>query len=146
MKKPPRAGRRAAAAFAALSALVLLALGLAARPALAQEAKVLSDGRLEYEENCTNCHGLIGKGDGPLADILLVRPPDLTQIAKANGGVFPFWKVFEIISGEKPVRAHKVSGMPIWGNRFTAEEKTRYFPPAHVRILLLTHYLESIQE
>jgi mono/diheme cytochrome c family protein len=141
MKHSPRMAQRAGVVFAAL-----LGLGLSARPALAQQDKVLSDGRLEYEENCTNCHGLVGRGDGQVADLLIVRPPDLTQIAKRNGGVFPFWKVYDMIGGQKPVRAHEFSGMPHWADRFRTEEQTRYLPPAEVRILLLTHYLESIQE
>jgi hypothetical protein len=70
----------------------------------------------------------------------------LTRIAKRNGGAFPFWKVYGIVAGEAPVRAHDLSPMPMWAQRFRAEEETRYAAPAHVRILLLTHYLESIQE
>ena len=125
---------------------LLLVLGVAEKQAAAQQEKVIIDGKIEYEENCTGCHGLAGKGDGPLADILITRPPDLTGIAKRNGGVFPFWTIYDIIGGEKPVRAHQFSAMPIWGSRFRAEEKTRYAPPTHIRILLLTHYLESLQE
>ena len=140
MRKPPR-NLSAAAVFAFLSAF-----WLPAAPAQAQSEKVIGDGRYEYEQNCLGCHGTLGRGDGQLADILLVRPPDLTQIARRNGGAFPFWKVFDMIGGEKPVRAHEVSGMPIWAWRFRTEEQTRYNAPAHVRILLLTHYLESIQE
>lgn len=125
---------------------IFAALVLAPKPAAAQKDKVLSDGRFEYEENCAACHGDAGKGDGKLADILITRPPNLAGIAARNGGSFPFWKVYDIIAGETPVRAHKFSAMPIWGSRFRAEEKTRYAEPAHIRILLLTHYLESIQE
>jgi len=129
-----------------VSLLLLLGIGIATKQAAAQQEKVIADGKIEYEENCAGCHGLSAKGDGKLADILITRPPDLTQIAKRNGGVFPFWRIYDVIGGEKPVRAHEFSAMPIWGSRFRGEEKTRYTEPAHIRMLLLTHYLESLQE
>lgn len=128
--------------FAALAAM----LGAMAVPAWAQRDEVVGDGRYQYQANCQNCHGLLGKGDGTVAGILIVTPPDLTQIAARNGGAFPFWTVYEIVAGEKPVRAHQFSGMPIWADRFKTEEETRAAAPAYIRILLLTHYLESIQE
>ena len=128
--------------FAAAAAL----LAVSAVQASAQEDKVIGDGRYEYQGECQNCHGLLGKGDGTVADILLVKPPDLTQIAKRNGGTFPFWTIYDIIAGDKPVRAHQFSGMPLWGQRFRAEEEAGTAAPADIRILLLTHYLESIQE
>ncbi len=127
----------------ALFAATLAGFGV---PARAQDGKVIGDGRYQYQGNCQSCHGPFGKGDGTVADILLVRPPDLTRIAARSGGVFPFWTVYEIIAGEKPVRAHQFSAMPIWGERFKTEEGTRAQAPTHIRILLLTHYLESIQE
>jgi mono/diheme cytochrome c family protein len=149
--------RNAGATAAILASILALFAALAGKPALAQggaqesapdvtENKVLSDGRLEFEANCMTCHGPLAHGDGPVADILLVRPPDLTQIAKRRGGNFPFWTVYDLIAGVKPIRAHQFSGMPHWTERFRAEEETRVVPPQHIRILLLTHYLESIQE
>ena len=130
--------------FLALS--FLAALGVSSRQAAAQQEKVIADGKIEYEANCAGCHGLSAKGDGKLADILITRPPDLTQIARRNGGAFPFWRIYDVIGGEKPVRAHEFSAMPVWSSRFRGEEKTRYAEPTHVRLLLLTHYLESLQE
>jgi mono/diheme cytochrome c family protein len=37
---------------------------------------------------CASCHGREGKGDGPVASALNRRPPDLTTIARRNGGRF----------------------------------------------------------
>ena len=121
-------------------------LAAIAAPALAQDNKIIGDGRYEYQGECQNCHGLMGRGEGAVAELLIVTPPDLTQIAKRNGGTFPFWTVYDIIAGDKPVRAHQFSGMPLWGQRFRAEEEAGTAAPADIRILLLTHYLESIQE
>jgi mono/diheme cytochrome c family protein len=128
------------------AAALAASLAAWAAPAAAQQDKVIGDGRYEYQGQCQTCHGLLGKGDGTVADILIVAPPDLTQIAKRNGGTFPFWTVYDIIAGDKPVRAHQFSGMPLWGQRFRAEEEAGVAAPADIRMLLLTHYLESIQE
>ncbi len=111
----------------------------------AQEAKVLEEGKHEYREFCVPCHGASGMGEGEMADKLTAKPPDLTRIAKRNGGAFPFWVVYTAIDGEKPVRSHELSPMPLWGARFREEEKAGN-TPAFLRILALTHYLESIQE
>lgn len=131
------------ARIGSLAAIALLAM--AAAPAAAQQANVLNRGKLEYRENCEACHGQSGMGEGKMADRLSAKPPDLTRIAKRNGGEFPFWTVYTAIDGEKPVRAHELSPMPLWGARFRDEEKEGK-PPMYLRILALTHYLESIQE
>jgi mono/diheme cytochrome c family protein len=39
-----------------------------------------------YTAYCAVCHGVDGKGNGPAAEALRVRPPDLTTLAKKNGG------------------------------------------------------------
>jgi len=118
---------------------------MTAFPVSAQQQKLLNHGRAEFELNCIPCHGEEGRGDGPMEKVLLVKPADLTVIAKENAGVFPFWMVYESIDGTNPVIAHDVIWMPPWGNRFEQEEK-RHFAPAYLRLLMLTHYVESIQE
>src|SRR5262245_42481647 len=71
-----------------------------------------------FSTYCSSCHGANATGDGPLASVLKKHPPDLTQIAKRNGGKFPDDKVFRTIDGRDPVRAHG-SDMPVWGDAFT---------------------------
>ena len=44
-------------------------------PVAATEASI-ARGRELYEQNCTQCHGLTGRGDGPLAKTLAVPPVD----------------------------------------------------------------------
>ena len=46
-------------------------------------------GKARFEQYCSGCHGTDGKGDGPLANLLTVKPVDLTQLAKNNAGNFP---------------------------------------------------------
>ena len=47
-----------------------------------------------------------GTGDGPMAEALTVKPADLTQFSKKNGGVFPYVEVFRAVDGRKRVRGH----------------------------------------
>jgi len=36
-------------------------------------------GRMLYEQNCQSCHGVDGRGDGPLSEDLVVPPADFRQ-------------------------------------------------------------------
>lgn len=131
---------------------VLLGAGLLfgmAASGLAQEApdeQVIGEGKSDYEWQCSACHGPDGKGDGPMANMLVKRPADLTAIAKANGGKFPFWRVYRVIAGKTHVPGHETFQMPDFWKRFSGDEKEWGFLPPHVRVLELTHYIESIQE
>ncbi len=127
-------------------AFLLLLTGQAAAEQGRMRTAVFNDGRQEFQENCAACHGQDGTGKGELAEKLIKRPKDLTVIAKANGGQFPFWRVFDIIAGDKPVPGHETTQMPLFSQRMRSHEQSLGFPPAHVRILELTHYLESIQQ
>jgi len=128
-------------------AVICLAL-LASTSALAAESRraVLEEGRMEFSENCAACHGADGTGQGELAEKLIKPPKDLTTIAARNGGAFPFWQVFEIIAGETPVTGHDTFQMPDYSKRMRAQESTPGFLPSHVRVLELTHYVESLQK
>lgn len=121
-----------------------LLISLGALPAQASQDEVLRDGKQEYQDNCTACHGDAGKGDGRTAEILTIKPADLTQISKRSGGAFPFWRVYGIVEGSVPVKGHVY--MPDWQSRFSADESKPGYPAAYLRILILTHYLETIQE
>ena len=59
------------------------------------------DGPTLYVTYCAVCHGSNGDGHGPMEAILSVQIPNLTEISKRNGGVFPLKRVQRIIAGEK---------------------------------------------
>lgn len=130
-----------------LAALALigttLACGAAAGPGA--RAKILEEGRQDFEENCIACHGTDATGTGELSEKLIWPPKDLTQISARNGGSFPFWRMFEIIAGEQKVEGHKTFQMPLYSKRMRGDDFKPGYLPSHVRILELTHYLESIQ-
>jgi len=130
----------------------LIAIGVGAF--LSAEAQAISLGEFEYRNSCAQCHGLSGKGDGPVASSLKKVPPDLTVLQKSNGGVFPVTKAYSIIEGTVDVRVHGSRDMPVWGNRFRTRVKydeNEGFSPADTdeyvttRILALIEYLSTMQ-
>ena len=109
-------------------------------------------GKNEYYAKCAVCHGLSGKGEGSFGEVLKVSMPDLTIIAKRNGGVFPVDRVKMVIDGRATPRAHGTSEMPIWGTRYSVEgapryDDFRYDPEGFVqtRVLALVDYLNRLQ-
>ena len=70
-------------------------------------------GKMTYESSCAACHGRNGKGDGPVSPELRTKPPDLTLLAKKNGGVFPADFLYRIIDGRQTIRAHGNYEMPV---------------------------------
>jgi mono/diheme cytochrome c family protein len=78
-------------------------------------------GKQDYDANCAVCHGPAGKGDGPYAAKLKLPMPDLTVLAKNNGGVFPSARVFNLIDGRDEVQGHGPRDMPVWGEDYLAK-------------------------
>lgn len=112
-------------------------------------------GRFLYQSNCAVCHGLGGKGDGPLAGKVDTRGgADLTTLAKANNGVFPLERVYQVVDGREEILLHGRRDMPVWGTTFlerVASEGTIELPwgrefYVRVRILALVDYLSRIQQ
>ena len=99
-----------------------------------------------YAAYCATCHGVEGRGDGPVAAALRVAPTDLTALARANGGMFPRTEVEARLDGTvdpADPAAHGSSEMPIWGALF--RELNDPDAVARVRVTNLVDYLESIQ-
>ncbi|HTM11012.1 MAG TPA: c-type cytochrome [Verrucomicrobiae bacterium] len=76
-----------------------------------------------YVKYCSSCHGVDGKGRGPVSSDLKVKVPDLTTLAKNNKGVFPLRRVMSAIDGTRKVRGHGDPAMPVWGEVFKEEHK-----------------------
>ncbi len=82
-----------------------------ALPALAQDA---GEGGMTFLDHCAGCHGATARGDGPLAALMTTPPPDLTELAKREGGEFPLARVVQRIDGTTEVQAHG-GPMPVFG-------------------------------
>ena len=131
----------------AIIGIAMLASGLT--QAGAAEKRDL--GQQEYEANCAVCHGRDLRS-GAYVDFLKVTPPDLTQLAKKNGGAFPFGRVYEVIDGRQSVRAHGPRDMPIWGRDYQILAGEHYVDVGYDaeifvrgRIFSLIDYLNRMQ-
>jgi mono/diheme cytochrome c family protein len=109
--------------FTLLSALLLAACGGAAAtqasgvPAdyqgkknpVAGDAAAAEAGKGIYDVNCTSCHGPMGKGDGPAAAGLEIKPKDLAAVQASLADDFVFWRI-----SEGGLNMNPPSSMPAW--------------------------------
>lgn len=123
---------------------VLLA---AAVPAAAQPddegAPAESSGKDEFERHCALCHGLDGRGSGPLAEAMKVMPSDLTRISARHEGTFPAAKVADVVRNGGGVLGHGSTAMLAWGRYFSERNNPAV---GKARIKALTDYIESLQQ
>jgi mono/diheme cytochrome c family protein len=99
-----------------------------------------------YRTYCATCHGEKARGDGPLAESLRFRPPDLTQLASRNDGTFPTTKVIRIVDGRDPVGGHGGPDMPVWGDAFKNTESGLDDDEVNRKIQAVVAHLEKLQE
>jgi len=145
--------RRTPRRRAAVVSLLLLCAGCAAEgPRGARVAQFLDlappDGQALYRQLCASCHGSDGTGDGPLADQLKVRLPDLTRLAAGDGGTFPRAEVIAVLTGERAIPTHGSLSMPVWGRRLAPADSpaaaAAEFDQAR-DVTAIADYLASIQ-
>jgi mono/diheme cytochrome c family protein len=130
-----------------IGSYVLLPSVRAQQANLPQQQHVIPsiDGPTLFMTYCAICHGQAADGRGPMARILKTPVPDLTKIAKRNGGVFPLERVENIIAGtESSGLGHGTRQMPVWGPLFSEITSDRDY--GKVRLYNVAKYLESIQK
>lgn len=130
-----------------MKTLVAIAFACAPVVAFAQDAAV---GEALYENHCAACHGLEARGNGPMAPILILQPPNLRTLAARYDGVFPTVRVVTRIDGRDPLVAHG-SPMPVYGDFFEGDDtamKAETGQPIMTSraIVDLVAYLEGVQE
>jgi mono/diheme cytochrome c family protein len=103
------------------------------------------EGASIFRKNCAACHGLDGRGNGPVSKTLKRGVPDLTGLSQRNGGAFPDIHVRTTIlfGADDLIPAHGSKEMPIWGPIFHEIEFDQDL--CNVRLENVTKYLESIQ-
>jgi len=122
-------------------------------PALAALAACVTEpdvsGRTAFAEDCAACHGDDAKGAGVVGRTLTPVPPDLTVLARNNGGVFPRDHVMSTIDGLAR-SAHFSAAMPVFGDGdmgpvAIVESQDGLGTPVPARLLALADYLASLQ-
>ena len=119
--------RRALSGVAILAAAVVTLAALSSQAGVADEQvkpprQDYNSGAYLYRTFCASCHGEQGAGDGPVASMLLTRPPDLATIAVRRGGPLNRSEVYSAIDGRRRVPGHGSTDMPIWGDVLKATE------------------------
>lgn len=143
--KPQGRTRVLGPAWALVGCLVGLGI-LAGQPrALAQTTGNVTEGRELFNTYCATCHGRTGAGNGPVAPSMRRRPPDITNLALSNGGVFPVDRLSRIIDGRE-VESHGDRAMPVWGDAFKAMRDGHSEESVRARINAILAYLASIQK
>lgn len=120
----------------------LSAGGWAMRP----QQPATPDGAALYRTYCASCHGVSGRGDGPMAEFLRVPAANLTQLARRQGGTFRDETVARVIDGRERVGAHGPSDMPVWGDAFSSALAQDGEVRLRARVNALVQHLASIQE
>ncbi len=146
-----------------LAAALAFALGPA--PALAQESTGVTEinanehpgflaakGRVTFRRYCASCHGEKADGNGTVAAMLTVQPPDLRVLARDNEGTYPADAIAATIDGRDEVQAHGRRDMPVWGEVFQtplveSEPRSEEDREARARLKIkeLVLFLETIQ-
>ncbi|MBI2058227.1 MAG: cytochrome c [Nitrospirae bacterium] len=103
----------------------LLTVGAILTPAIANAADKkgnVEEGKKLYAQFCSNCHGAMGKGDGPAAAVLNPKPADHSDAAKmceiTDDILFKVIKDGGASIGKSPV-------MPAWGPQLKDDQKVQ---------------------
>lgn len=134
--------------FASLITAVAVGLGYASE----SNSKVnivsnqpASSGKQMYMSYCASCHGVDGRGNGPVASSLKTQPADLTLLRKNNKGRYPSDHVTTVLQSGTSVPAHGTSSMPVWGTIFAQLDGGQQSLTKRLRIANLAEYLKTIQ-
>ena len=126
--------------------LIGSALGLAA--CAMPEMPDAPEGAQLFAANCAACHGADARGAGPETLGIGKVPPDLTQIAARNSGVFPTADVLSAIDGYAQ-GTHVGRVMPEFGAELGGDlvplDVDGILTPTPRALVALLRYLESVQ-
>jgi len=104
-----------------MNGIIVAASGLTFSLAV-HAADTAAAGKIEFRNSCALCHGMDGKGRTGVSDLLKKAPPDITQLSKKNGGVFPAERVAAMIDGREMIKVHGERDMPAWGDRYSSDK------------------------
>ena len=124
-------------------------VALAGLVAACAPGTTIASGHRDYMTLCADCHGPLGKGDGPMAAGLDQRPADLTTIVARNDGAFPKARLMSHIYGFTMGRGD--TPMPAFGDLLDGatvlyDSGDGIATPTPARLVGLIEYVEGLQE
>jgi len=123
--------------------VVSMCLPLAAQESSPRKLITSVDGKDLFVAYCASCHGMAGRGDGPVGPALKKKIPDLATLAARRGGKFPGAELEKMIMGETASQAaHGNREMPVWGPVFRRVEDDKDL--GLVRVRRLVEYVETL--
>jgi len=119
-----------------------------AGPVRHAEHRVSASGAALYRESCASCHGLDGRGNGPVAPLIKATIPDLKRISARRDGKFPADEVYRIIDGQSRRASRDTRSMPVWGYELFGDHSDDRIAhrQATEKVERLVEYLRSIQK
>jgi mono/diheme cytochrome c family protein len=102
------------------------------------------NGKQMYTNYCAPCHGVDGRGSGPVAPALKQPPTDLTALAKNHGGKFPSSHIATVLEYGSELPVHGTAQMPVWGPMLGKMDQ-QHPDQRLLRISNLSEYLRSMQ-
>jgi len=125
--------------------IIVTLVGLCASAQAADD--VGKSGKELFERYCAACHGVSGRGDGPVAKSLRPEVPDLTRFAQRHGNFFDRDLIERVIDGRHVIGAHGTRTMPIWGQDLSAADLGNPDAERGTRIVItrLADYLWQLQ-
>ncbi len=111
------------------------------------EQPLAGSGKKLFESLCIACHGVDGTGNGPVAQALSPKPPDLTLITRRRGGSADWGEISKFIDGRTEVAAHGSRQMPVWGKELQPHAADTSVKEEAVQgdLAAIVEYLRSIQ-
>ncbi|MGA2906875.1 MAG: c-type cytochrome [Terracidiphilus sp.] len=137
--------------FAALAVALLAGIGYANQSASSKVVIPVSrtsatNGKQMYVNYCAPCHGVDGRGQGPVAAALKKQPANLALLSKNNGGKFPSTHIMSVLEFGAANSSHGTAEMPVWGPMLGKMDTTIAEPNVRVlRISNLSQYVQSLQ-
>ncbi|MGO8757351.1 MAG: c-type cytochrome [Terracidiphilus sp.] len=105
-----------------------------------------ASGKQMYANYCAPCHGVDGRGQGPMAAALRKQPANLASLSRNHGGKFPASHILSVLEFGPGASSHGKAEMPAWGPVLASLDRTNAEPNARdLRIDNLSRFLQSLQ-
>ncbi len=129
--------------------IVTAGVGLAVLTACAAAEPEPPSGRQLFLDNCASCHGMSGKGDGPLAAGLPRPPTDLTGLSTSDA-TFPTAHVMTHVDGYlrrgRPGEVMPEFSAALDGPTVHVDTGDGILSPAPQPLVALSAYLATLQD